>query len=229
MVRLVAALGAICLLAGCAIQPPTIDVSVSGFVAAEFSPTLQHAVVPFDAEQANDLQFAEASEEVQRALVKAGLQVATSAERPDVGVFVDYGIGSPRTETSVVSLPIWGQTGVASSTTTGYLSPTGAISAVTTNTPSYGVVGADSVPVSTTVYDRYVMLSGFDLNRYAKSKEVKRFWQIKITSSGSSGDLRLIIPYMLNAAVPYLGKSTGKAVTVVLSQDDANAEYLRTG
>ena len=227
MHRLLAAVAAVCLLSGCATQ--TFITSVNGYVGTGFAPTLRHAVVPLDGGQAGDLQFAEVRQQVERALGQTGLQVAATGERPDVGVFVDYGIGAPRIETAVLSLPVWGQTGVSSSTTTGTINRSGSFNAVTTNTPSYGVVGTNNVPISSTVYDRFLTLNGFDLNEYARTKEVKRLWQIKVTSSGSSGDLRLVIPYLLASAVPYIGKSTGRAVDVNVLVDSPNVAYLRTG
>ena len=46
----------------------------------------------------------------------------------------------------------------------------------------------------------------------------------KITSDGSSNDIRTIFPYMLIGAGPYLGKNTGKQLSVDIYEGNHRQE-----
>jgi len=206
--------------------------AVNGFADPGFVPNARHIIMPSTEMQKGDLQFAETSAELGRAMVANGLTMAAPGEKPDVAVFVEYGIGSPRTITSVISIPVWGQTGVASATTTATATSYGAttnVQATTTYTPTYGVVGQNNVPVSQTIFDRFITIRAYDVAAYAKTQQMHELWQMQVRSSGVSGDLRYVLPYMLRAAQPYLGRSTGRAIDASYLQDDPQVEFIRTG
>ncbi|HOG18467.1 MAG TPA: hypothetical protein PLB96_14090 [Syntrophales bacterium] len=73
----------------------------------------------------NDLQFKEYSSYVERALSSAGYVRAENPQNANIAVFLSYGIGDPKDHQYSYSLPVWGQTGVASSTTYGTISSYG--------------------------------------------------------------------------------------------------------
>ncbi len=94
------------------------------------------------------LEFIEFASYVERVLRAKGMQRVSEFGSADVAVFLSYGIGDPETSEYSYSLPVWGQTGVASSHTSGSVNTYGnsaTYSGTTTYTPSYGVTGYQNV------------------------------------------------------------------------------------
>jgi hypothetical protein len=83
--------------------------------------------------------------------------------------------------------------------------------------------------VSSTVYDRFLILAAYDLNAFRITKQEIQLWKTIITSSGSSDDLRTVIPYLVFAAKPYLGGNTGKRVKVILLNGDKRVKNFVEG
>jgi len=50
-----------------------------------------------------------------------------------------------------------------------------------------------------------------------------------VTSVGTKNDLRLVFPYMLVAAKPYIATNTGQKVEVKMPADDPQVIQLRGG
>lgn len=225
LTALTAALG----LGGCA-TPMRYQATVSALVAQDFQAGRTQGIVATKAQE-GDLGFMEVKAQAERALTAAGLTISASGPF-DIGVFIEYGIGAPRTVTSNYSIPIWGQTGVASSTTTGQIQTygsSGTYSSTTTNTPTYGIVGAQTGTISDTVYDRFLTLRAFDLPASKKDGKLHPAWQTEVRSSGTSNDLRVVVPFMLKAAATYAGRSSATAVTVISPDDDAQVAFIRSG
>jgi len=166
-----------------------------------------------------DLQFKEFSRYVIKALNSKGYVKVEDAKEAEIAISLLYGISAPQQRAS--SVPLYGQTGISSSSTLGTISTYGSTSTysgTTSYTPTYGIVGA--IPVTRTAYTRYLVLDAYDLERFKQSKEAVEVWKTTVISSGSSGDLRRVFPYLIVGATPYLGTNTGKQVTVRLSADD---------
>lgn len=216
------------LLAGCATQ---IESRVDGFASPAFSKAQTHIIWPAD-DQKDDLAYLEVSNQLASVMTASGFRLAAPDVKPDVAVLVRFGIGEPQTTTRTVSLPMYGQTGVSSTTTNATVMPFGngaSVNATTTYNPTYGVVGYQNIQQSDTTYARWLDITGFDVAEYERSKEMKPLWKIQVRSVGSMGDLRHIVPYMLTAAQPYIGTSTGRSVTVNLVNGDERVEALRSG
>jgi len=60
-------------------------------------------------------------------------------------------------------------------------------------------------------YNRYATL-------LAKAPSGKELWRIDLSSKGSSKNLKKIVPLLLEASIPYVGKNTEKAVKVVIKE-----------
>ena len=174
----------------------------------------------------NDLQFLEYAEYVDRALADRGFMRTNSFEEASLAIFLVYGIGNPQTIQYSYSLPVWGQTGVTSSTS-GRIDVFGNYQSTTTETPTYGLTGLGTATGTRTAHFRFMLLEALDLDMYRKSAEVEQVWKTEVVSSGSSDDLRLVFPYMVTAAVPYLGRNPGQKVRVVLPGDDPAVQAIR--
>ncbi len=219
---------------GCVSGPLPFTVSVNGFAAPEAATKKSFALLPgLEGVTASDLEFQEYAHLATAVLEQRGYVKATSAHDAQIIIFLTYSIGEPKQHSYNYSIPHFGQTGVASSQTYGTVRSTGSntasYTATTINTPTYGITGYSSGTGSFTTYTRIVSLEAMDVATYRATKELQQVWKTKIASTGSSGDLRAVYPFMLVAAAPHIGTNTGSIVTKEIKGDDPAALALRQG
>ncbi|MCX5824157.1 MAG: DUF4136 domain-containing protein [Deltaproteobacteria bacterium] len=139
--------------------------------------------------------------------------VETSFDQAELLVLIWYGIDSGQQEN--YSIPIFGQTGVSSSTTYGSLRSSGGgygtYSGTTTYTPTYGIVGA--VPASRTIFTRFVQLGIIDKTTFIQQGSVKKLYEGRVTSQGKSGELSEILPVMIKSIFEEFPGKSGKVRT----------------
>ena len=179
----------------------------------------------------NDLQFQEFSQYVNRALISEGFTPTENIDEAELAIFLGYGIGNPEEHLYSYSIPVYGQTGVSSSSTYGNINTygnSGSYSSRTTYTPQYGVTGYNSGVGSYVTYFRYILLTAFDLNEWRKSQKEVQVWKTTITSSGSSEDLRRVFPVLIGASKDYIGKNTGKKIKIVLEESDKRVLEIKS-
>lgn len=178
-----------------------------------------------------DLQFIEYTKYIDKALISKGFIKANKFEDANVAIFLVYGIGNPQKNTYSYALPMWGQTGVSTSTTYGSLNTfgnTATYSGFTTYTPTYGITGFVPASGSYVTYFRFLILDAVDLDEYKQSQKMNQLWQTTVTSTGSSGDLRLVFPILVAASKPYLGSNTGKRIEIRLTEEDERVFEIKS-
>jgi hypothetical protein len=217
---------------GCvALRPLQYYVNVDSISASNAMERKNYVLLPGNKDTSiNDLQFKEYAAYVDRALISIGFVHAASIDKADLAIFLVYGIGNPQEHQYAYSLPVFGQTGVSSSTTFGTLSTFGnygTFSGTTTYSPTYGITGYTSHVGSYTTYFRYLVLDALDLAEYKQNKKEIQLWKTTITSTGSSGDLRRVFPYMISASKPYIGINTGQQLKVILSESDPRVQEIK--
>jgi len=161
-----------------------------------------------------DLQFQEYANYLIRVLHPKGYRLS-SVEDADLVIFLQYGIGEPEEYTKNFVVPIFGQTGIASSHlygNTSFIGNTANFSGTAINTPRYGVRGFVPSRREYVLYNRYVSITAFDRRAFAESEEVIQVWETSITSRGASDDLRRVFPIMIATAFPYISENTGQKV-----------------
>lgn len=171
----------------------------------------------------NDLQYQEYARYVETALVSKGYVKASNFNEAEIAIFLSYGIGDPETNHYTYSLPMYGQTGVASSHTYGTINTnrnTATYSGTTTYTPSYGITGYSTHTGSVTTYFRYMLLDAIDLEEYRRTEKEKQLWKTTVTSVGVSGDLRQVFPILVAASKDYIGTNTGKQIDIQIQESD---------
>ncbi len=178
----------------------------------------------------NNLEFIEFSAYVERALSSKGMTRVNEFNSAETAVFLSYGIGDPEKNNYSYSLPVWGQTGVASSYTTGTVntySNTATFTGTTTYVPQYGITGSQSLEGSYTTYTRHIFLTAYDLVEYRQSEKELMIWDTRIVSTGSSGDLRRVFPVMIAAAINHLGTNTNRILNVTLKEEDDEVRFIK--
>jgi len=183
----------ISLLSGCA-QFIYSDILVFHEIPPTFTGT-RYTTIPFK-EQEGSLEHRTYEQAVKRELDAKGFREAP-LEKAEIVIFLSYGIDTGKE--MVESYPIIGQTGVSSSQTFGTVQSSGGFgtySGSTTYTPTYGVVGTGVT--SYTVYTRFLKLDILD-KKSLTEKQVKKIYEAKVTSRGSSGQLPEVLPTLIKA------------------------------
>lgn len=189
---------------------------------------------PMDPEiDPNGLQYKEYETYAERALALRGLERVDIEEEADLLVMFGYGIGQPRTEMFSYVVPVQGVTGTTS-TTNASANVFGSGNSIygqgtsTTNTKvNRGTVGYSAQTGSRTVYDRFVLINGRFIDMTKQMSEWAPAFETTVTSSGSSADLRLVLPVMLAAAADKLATNTGKKVSDIMSDSDDNVLAIK--
>lgn len=69
---------------------------------------------------------------------------------------------------------------------------------------------------TTTTYMRHLILEAYDL----KGTKRQQLWKTTVKSEGMGFDLRIVLPFMTTAAVPYFGENTiGQKVITISGRD----------
>lgn len=187
-------------------------------------------VVPMD-EDTNtaSISWRRMEKQLSTALDSRGFLKAESPEAADLAIVVGAGIGDPRTVT--FSRPVYGKTGevVTGSTTTGSIysygnTATGRANTTNTSKDTYGVVGTTTS--SAAVYDRWLIVSAYDMNNKSANDDYLESWRTTVRSSGSSGDLQRVVPYMIAASQDYLGGNLASAKKVTIREGSSKVQAL---
>jgi hypothetical protein len=192
----------------------------------------------------NDLQFKEFKSIISKSFIRKEAIETQLRTEADIVVLLQYGISDPQTYQENIPVPIWGRTGISSSTTTtntrsntygnAYLSAyssggttTGNVyGSATTNKNttsstqynySYGVTGVANRTVTRTEYFRFCNVYAYDNN--TQSDEM--LWKTSISSSGSSGDLRVVLPYLVFTGMDFYGINTGKKISLSTANNNS--------
>jgi hypothetical protein len=209
------------LLSGCATTPSVrmFRIDIDGINNGAAIPDKSYYIAPADsAISPSDLTYLEFAKIVERALSRKGYVRKEKPRQAAVVVAIAYGIGEPKQNVYSYSVPVYGQTGVISSYTQGN---------TTTYTPSYGVSGYSTHLGTYTTYRRYALVMAYDNRLKQTTGRDVQLWKTEISSTGTSGDLRRVFPYLIAAALPYFGENTQHMVTVELSEDAQEAYEMR--
>jgi hypothetical protein len=174
----------------------------------------------------DDLSFSDYSKKLARVLSQNGMVESYDIKNTDFIILLGYAVGDPKQNVGSYSIPEWGQTGVASSNTYGTINSYGNYSATTTYTPTYGITGYENGVYTYTTYSRIVDVNAYDGRLYQTNGQAKNLWSTRIASVGESADLRSVYPYMIFAAKPYFGKSSGSVITISVKENDPQVAQI---
>ncbi len=177
-------------------------------------------ILPSDPAKKGGIEFRTYAQIVAGYFEKNGYVVLPpSNPNADFAAFFDYSIGAGKT--GVGSTPIIGQTGggttyqsgtiTRSSYGGGYTSYSGTYSGYSYTAPTYGVVGSQTY--SYTTYGRMVRLDILDAKKSTKDNPVKVF-EGTVKSRGSSGQITVVMPAMIEALFKNFPGESGKSERV---------------
>lgn len=182
-----------------------------------------------DGVDSKDLLFQDVTRQLEVVLLSNGYIKASEPLSADALIFLSYKIDAPKTKKTSVVYPTYGQTGVSSASTTGSVTTYGNYSTYQSSTaymPTYGVTGTYQHTQEVTTYKRHLLLDAFDAKKYFESKELLPIWKVSVESTGSSGDLRKVIPYMIYATKKYIGKNSGEMIYIDINHGNEEVMAL---
>ena len=208
----------------CGLDLQRFSVDVDAIASPLASGKRSYILIPGDPNvQLLDLQFQEFAGYLVNALRAQGYYLADTVDEAELVIMLAYGIGDPQTVSYTTSIPVFGQTGVASSTTTGTARTVGnttRINATTVNNPTFGITGYTTGTRTETNYSRYALITAFDHQLFRENQQELELWRTTLTSTGSSGDLRQVFPIMIGAGTSFLGQNSGQRQNVILTETD---------
>ena len=207
----------------------TYFVDITGFsrpgVASE---PVRYTLEPADKSiSKNDLQFEEYCRYVDSAMSKNGYLKADSTDDANVAVYFYYGIGNPKEHQYSFSLPTLAQTGVSLPVREDTLTHT-AVEEAGTAAPRHEITRYQQLQENNATYYRYLALSAIDLQKYKDDGQIVELWRMEASSAGSSSDLRVVVPILVAASAKYIGKDTGRAISIVVKDDDPEVTEIRS-
>jgi hypothetical protein len=207
----------IALLVSACSTPVQSRVAVFHQLPATFSASSSFVVVPWRDDQKDSLEFATYASQMTSLLTLKGMQVADADSKPRYAVIFDFGIDDGRRETTSYSLPVFGVTGSAGSTTTATVNQVGNsayVNATTTNIPTYGITGYQQGTVNSTVFSRFVNVDILELDPNGASP--KKVYEGRVKSEGWCGNLSILMPVFLHSLLDEFPGKSGAARTVSL-------------
>ncbi|MBI4209380.1 MAG: hypothetical protein HY538_06715 [Deltaproteobacteria bacterium] len=178
----------------------------------------------------NDLEYAEYSNYVRRALISSGYVPSEKFDEIEIFIFMSYGIGDPITAYKTYSVPQYGKISGGTSSFSALTAGTGGTSSTIgtiTEPTQYGVVGSRTQVRSETTYFRYLVLEAIDAGAFKKDKKIIPVWKTTVTSRGSSDDLRRVFPILVAAARPYIGTNTEHKIKVRLKEKNPEVLFIK--
>jgi len=157
----------------------------------------------------DDMEFTEYSALIVQALSRQGYSLADSSENVDLTIRISYSISKPQMIPYTTSSPVYGA--VDARTVNFTIEPQGNNGVPSTGTatigPSTAVVGYSQDYHVREEYTRQIEIIAYSTTEKASSGDNKCVWKTTITSKGSCGTLRKLVPFMVKAAEDYLGSN----------------------
>lgn len=178
------------------------------------------AIVPTE-EQRNSLEWDSVAAKLSEEMSNAGAMPAPPESAKLLVSFV-YFMGAQGVKT--INLPMIGQTGVSSATTTGTIRTNAygsSYSGRTTYTPSIGVTGF--VPMQVAQNERILRVVIMDGQEYANGG-TKPLYEGKVSSIGRCDSVAVVVPYMIEALFQSFPGESGQGKLVKLKVDKAAKE-----
>lgn len=194
-------------LGGCG--PTLYQVNVNGYTdltaPAAIAPGGSFFIIE-DTKAKNPLLEKEIKEKIAKLLEQQGYQMA-AYEKADYYLFFSYGSGPGRSAPIVMPDYGWGWGG--------YGWP-----------QSYFFVAPFAYYPPETLYDRWLLINVVDGKYYREKGGFRALWVGEARSTGTSGDLRTAVNYLLLADFQQFGKNTGKAVSVEINEQAPQIQGL---
>ena len=211
--RMLAAVFAVTLLAGCAAV--TSEVSRFNELPKDVGGSAFY-VMPLKWQEGS-AEYSHYADSLTKRLEAKGFRRTASFPESDYVLTFDYGTKGSREVTG--SSPVWGQTGGGTTTyhsgTVSAYGSQGYYSGQSYTAPTYGITGY--TPYSYTVHDRFFRLSLIDVNRSTPVNPVAAY-EASVSSSGSSANFSTVSECIFDAVFKNFFRTGSETVEIASSE-----------
>ncbi len=180
-----------------------------------------------------NLRYKEAADYVRTALSGKGLYEASSEDKADMIVELEYGMDSPRSKIESVSVPVYAQTGggvrYEQVPTTDAKGNQSVRTVAVYDPPRTELVGYDDVPRQVTIYEKYLRITARENKPGGEGRPPAEVWSVSATAEDESKDLRKYLPIMASATVDYIGKDSTNQKSVKIKDPSQLTEFIKKG
>lgn len=231
-VSLVGAAAAVLLAAGCA---NSTTVKIDSLAKPKAEESISYKILNKNPAVDDDsLRYKEAADYVRTALSGKGLYEAPDAQKADLVVSLDYGVGPPQSRREVVSEPVY-------ITLPGQMRTERVQVGTDRNgNPIYQTVTVQDPPrtefagyreyfITVTVYEKFLRLNATENKPAAEGRPPSEIWTVDITSEGESRDIRRALPILAAASIDYVGKDSLGQKTIRIKDTDKDVAFIKKG
>lgn len=193
----------------------------------------------------SDLEFREYTKYLVENLKLQGAIITTDKKNADLCILMNYSIAD-ESYTESIPIPIWGATGISSINTVSNTRGSAYGSAYSYGGYTSGsVYGSSTTNARTNVNYNYGITGVQNVNRYVKnfarvvniyaydnmdtSAEHRMLWKTNLASSGSSNDLRKVMPYIMYISWGELGHNSDGWQEYQVFEDDYMFQCWKQG
>lgn len=171
---------------------------------------------------------------VRTALSGKGMYETTDAERADLVLDVDYGVGPPQLRRETVSEPVYvtlpgevrtervqvgtDRNGNPIYQTVTYQDP-----------PRTELAGYRDYVITTTVYEKFLRMSARENKPATEGRPPSEVWTVDVTSEGQTKDIRKTLPVLAAASIDYVGKDSHGQKVIHLKDSDKDVAFVKKG
>ncbi len=231
-VSLVGVTAAVLLAAGCA---NSTTVKIDSLAKPKAEESISYKILNKNPAVDDDsLRYKEAADYVRTALSGKGLYEAPDAQKADLVVSLDYGVGPPQSRREVVSEPVY-------ITLPGQMRTERVQVGTDRNgNPIYQTVTVQDPPrtefagyreyfITVTVYEKFLRLNATENKPAAEGRPPSEIWTVDITSEGESRDIRRALPILAAASIDYVGKDSLGQKTIRIKDTDKDVAFIKKG
>lgn len=177
----------------------------------------------------NNLRFQEFASLIARGLRREGYRQVDSRDEADLILELDTGLSDPLTSTKTSIEPLFhSDFGRSRVIATPIFNKEGKVQRYVYTemwVPGHrNIAGYYDRDRQVTEYEKYLSLTSFENENGEKGKEL---WTLSVASRNRSSDLRSYLPYMVAAAMPYVGERTNGEIRVSISEDDPTVSAIK--
>lgn len=195
---------------GCSVTPKyrvTVDAITAPNVA--LSPSSYTIKALDEKKDSNGILFKKYAQKLSEVMNQQGYSLSDNAQVAQQNIYFDYGLEKVDEETTVYSEP-----NISFGMSWGF--PYGMHHNGMYYRRHYHPFFYDNFYGSYNTYTKTRIYYNRYLTLLAKDQSNKELWRVDVSSIGESKNLRKIIPLLIEAAAPYMGKNTAEPVKLVI-------------
>ncbi len=182
----------------------------------------------------DSLRHKEAVGFVRTALSGKGMYETTDAEKADMVVDLDYGVGPPELRHETVSEPIYAtlpgeirteRVQVGTDRNGNPIFQTVTIQ----DPPRTELIGYRDRVITTVVYEKHLRLSAHENKPASEGRPPSEIWTVDVTSEGETHDMRRTLPVLAAATIDYVGKDSHGQKIIRLKDTDKDVAFVKKG